>query len=287
MVNALPFAIVLGVIGTMAFAVYAAWSRIEGYLAKFVGSFAADLDRAGLRIPAERLGAIVATITVVLWLVAVIVSCTPIRCARSCSSRSLSRVTALGFRTWIKRKVKKRLKAFDDQLELALRLISSGLRVGLSLRQALVLVTEELADPAQTEFSRVIARSNIGVPMDVALDDLVRRVPSEELAMMVDAIQVQSKTGGNLAKILDHLAGTIKGRRAIVRKIGALTGEATLSGWVIGLLPVGVGAFIMIAQPSMRAALLNTQIGHLSIGAFIVLEVVGIGVIRAIMKIDI
>ena len=286
MVNALPFAIVLGVIGTMAFTVYAAWGRIEGYLAKFVGSFSADLERAGLRTPAERLGAIVATVTVVMWLVAVIaLRPDPLRAILFIPISFA--VAALGFRFWIKRKVKKRLKQFDEQLELALRLISSGLRVGLSLRQALVLVTEELADPAQTEFSRVIARSNIGVPMDVALDDLVRRVPSEELAMMVDAIQVQSKTGGNLAKILDHLAGTIKGRRAIMRKIAALTGEATLSGWVIGLLPVGVGLFIMIAQPPMRAALLNTPIGHLSIIAFFVLEVVGIGVIRAIMKMDI
>jgi tight adherence protein B len=285
-VNALPFAIVLGVVGTIGFAVYAAWSRIEGYLAKFVNSFASDIDRAGLRIPAERLGAIVATITVVLWLVAVIFTHPdPIRAILYIPISFA--IVAFGFRSWIKGKVKRRLKAFDEQLELALRLISSGLRVGLSLRQALVLVTEELADPAQSEFSRVIARSNIGVPMDVALDDLVRRVPSEELAMMVDAIQVQSKTGGNLGKILDHLAGTIKGRRQIFRKVKALTGEATLSGWVIGLLPVGVGTFIMIAQPAMRAALIGTQIGHLSLIAFFVLEFVGIVVIRSMMKLDI
>jgi tight adherence protein B len=282
----MPFAIVLGVIGTMGFAVYAGWGRIERYLAKFVGSFAVDLERAGLRIPAERLGAVVGTITVGLWLAAVIfIRPDPLRAILFIPIAFA--VTALGFRFWIKGKVKKRLKAFDGQLELALRLISSGLRVGLSLRQALVLVTEELSDPAQTEFSRVIARSNIGVPMDVALDDLVRRVPSEELAMMVDAIQVQSKTGGNLGKILDHLAGTIKGRRQIVRKIAALTGEATLSGWVIGLLPVGVGAFIMIAEPPMRAALLGTGIGHLSLVVFFVLEVLGIGMIRGIMKMDI
>ena len=265
---------------------YAGWGRIERYLAKFVGSFAVDLERAGLRIPAERLGAVVGTITVGLWLAAVIfIRPDPLRAILFIPIAFA--VTALGFRFWIKGKVKKRLKAFDGQLELALRLISSGLRVGLSLRQALVLVTEELSDPAQTEFSRVIARSNIGVPMDVALDDLVRRVPSEELAMMVDAIQVQSKTGGNLGKILDHLAGTIKGRRQIVRKIAALTGEATLSGWVIGLLPVGVGAFIMIAEPPMRAALLGTGIGHLSLVVFFVLEVLGIGMIRGIMKMDI
>ena len=286
MVNALPFAIVLGVIGTMGLAVFAAWSRIEGYLAKFVNSFSSDIDRAGLRVSAERLGAVVATVTVVLWLLAVLITRPdPIRAILYLPISFA--LVAFGFRTWIKGKVKKRLKAFDEQLELALRLISSGLRVGLSLRQALVLVTEELGDPAQTEFSRVIARSNIGVPMDVALDDLVRRVPSEELAMMVDAIQVQSKTGGNLGKILDHLAGTIKGRRQIFRKVKALTGEATLSGWVIGLLPVGVGAFIMIAQPAMREALLTTPIGHASLIAFFVLELLGVGVIKSMMKLDI
>lgn len=286
MVNALPLAIVLGVVGTMAFTVYAAWSRVEGWLAKFVNSFAADLDRTGMRIAPERLGAIVATITVVLWLVAIIVlRPDPIRAILFIPIAF--GLTAVGFRFWIKRAVSKRLKAFDEQLELALRLISSGLRVGLSLRQALVLVTEELADPAQTEFSRVIARSNIGVPMDVALDDLVKRVPSEELAMMVDAIQIQTKTGGNLAKILDHLAGTIKGRRQIVRKVAALTGEARLSGWVIGMLPIGVGSFIMLAQPSMRNALLNTPVGHVSIAAFFTLEILGVGMIRAMMKLDV
>ena len=119
MVNALPFAIVLGVIGTMGFAVYAAWGRIEGYLAKFVGSFSADLERAGLRVTAERLGAIVGTVTVVLWLAAVI-GLRPSPLIAILYIPASFALTALGFRFWIKRKVKKRLKAFDEQLELAL-----------------------------------------------------------------------------------------------------------------------------------------------------------------------
>ena len=77
--------------------------------------------------------------------------------------------------------------------------------------------------------------------------------------MLVDAIDVQTQTGGNLAKILDHLAGTIKARRSIQRKVRSLTGEARMSGWVIGILPVALGAFIMTTQPQMRVAMLTTR----------------------------
>ena len=76
--------------------------------------------------------------------------------------------------------------------------------------------------------------------------------------MFVDAIDIQSKTGGNLAKILDHLANTIKARRSIQRKVRSLTGEARASGWVIAALPVGLGVFIMATQPPMREAMFTT-----------------------------
>ena len=168
-----------------------------------------------------------------------------------------------------------------------LRLISSGLRVGLSLRQALALVIDESPEPARTEFARVVARASIGVPMDVALDDLVKRVPSDELQMFVDAIDIASKTGGNLAKILEHLAGTIKARRSIQRKVRSLTGEARASGWVIAALPVGLGVFIMATQPPMREAMFTTPIGHLSLIIFVVLEVVGAGLVKAMMRLDV
>ena len=281
-----PYAIVLGVIGTIGLSVIATWDRVERALEKFAGGFGADIDRADLGLSAQRIGAILAVASGLLWFALIVVLHADILTAALCVPIAFA-TAAFGFRTWIRAKVAKRLKAFNDQFELVLRLISSGLRVGLSLRQAVALVIEESPEPARTEFARVVARASIGVPMDVALDDLVRRVPSDELQMFVDAIDIQSKTGGNLAKILDHLANTIKARRSIQRKVRSLTGEARASGWVIAALPVGLGVFIMATQPPMREAMLTTPIGHLSLITFVVLEGVGAGLVKAMMRLDV
>ncbi len=105
--------------------------------------------------------------------------------------------------------------------------------------------------------------------------------------MLVDAIRVQSQTGGNLAKVLDHLAGTIKGRRAVNRKIKSLTGEAVAGAWVLGALPVVVGAFVMGTKPSMRDSMLYTGIGHVGLILFVVLEGAGIFTLVRLLAFDI
>jgi tight adherence protein B len=266
--------------------VIATWDRVERALEKFAGGFGVDIDRADLGLSTQRIGAILAVATGLLWFGLIVVLHPDILNAALYLPIAFA-VVALCFRTWIRAKVAKRLKTFNEQLELVLRLISSGLRVGLSLRQALALVIDESPEPARTEFARVVARASIGVPMDVALDDLVKRVPSDELQMFVDAIDISSKTGGNLAKILEHLAGTIKARRSIQRKVRSLTGEARASGWVIAALPVGLGVFIMATQPPMREAMFTTPIGHLSLIIFVVLEVVGGGLVKAMMRLDV
>lgn len=281
-----PYAIVLGVIGTIGLSVIATWDRVERALEKFAGGFGVDIDRADLGLSAQRIATILGVASGVLWFAAVVVLRPDILNALLYVPIAFG-IVAFGFRTWTRGKVAKRLKAFNDQFELVLRLISSGLRVGLSLRQAVALVIEESPEPARTEFARVIARASIGVPMDVALQDLATRVPSDELQMFVDAIDIQSKTGGNLAKILDHLANTIKSRRSIQRKVRSLTGEARASGWVIAALPVALGVFIMATQPLMREAMFTTPIGHLSLVIFVVLEVVGGGLVKAMMRLDV
>jgi tight adherence protein B len=281
-----PYAIVLGVIGTIGLGVIATWDRVERGLEKFAGGFGVDIERADLGLSAQTIGAILAVVSGLLWFGMIVVLHADLLNAALYVPIAFG-IAAFGFRTWIRSKVTKRLKAFNEQLELVLRLISSGLRVGLSLRQAIALVIDESPEPARTEFARVVARASIGVPMDVALDDLVRRVPSDELQMLVDAIDISSKTGGNLAKILDHLAGTIKARRSIQRKVRSLTGEARASGWVIAALPVGLGVFIMATQPPMREAMLSTPIGHLSLTLFVVLELVGAGLVKAMMRLDV
>ncbi len=286
----MPLAIVTGLLATLGLVFFTVWdrvaTRIESAALDFVNGFGTDIERANISAARDRVALVIIITTVIVWLIGIVaVRGNPLESILILPVAFA--VVAFGFQFYLKNRAAKRLKKFGDQLELVLRLISSGLRVGLSLRQAMVLVIEESPDPARAEFSRVVGRTNIGVSMDVALEDIVRRMPSEELRMLVDAIQVQTQTGGNLAKILDHLAFTIKSRRLIERKVVAMTGEAKMSGWVIGALPIFVGGFVMFTQPTMRNAMFGTLVGHLALIAFVALEVMGIFAIKFAMKLEI
>lgn len=286
MVTAAPFIIVLGAVGAVGLFFYGFWDRISGVLVKLTSVFRADIERADLKVSSEQLAFGVGGLSVFGWLFFVVIA-HPSLLIASISLPAALLVVAKLCQTWLKGKVKARIKAFHNQLELVLRMIGNGLRVGLGLRQALVLVTEELPDPARVEFAQLIGQTNIGVPLNDALDSLVDRMYSEELRMMVDAIKVQSETGGNLAKILDHLATTIKARRNIQRKIRSITSEARSGAYVIGALPLGVGLFIIVFQPDMRVALFTTPIGHLGLIAFVILEGLGILSLRMLLAFEI
>ena len=182
--------------------------------------------------------------------------------------------------------VARRTKKFMPQLESALRMIAGSLRVGLSLPQALAVVAEELDDPAKTEFARVVGRTNLGVSILDALDEMAERLPSSELSMTVRAIRVQSKTGGDLADLLDSVGDTIKARRTLARKVAALTAEGRMSAYVILALPIGVGIFLTISQPHMGHSLMFTMIGHLALATVAVLETLAWIVIAQMLKVQ-
>jgi tight adherence protein B len=180
----------------------------------------------------------------------------------------------------------RRLKKFMPQLESALRMAAGSLRVGLSLRQALLVVAEELDNPAKAEFMRVVGATNLGMSILDALDELAERMPSSELAMTVRAIRVQSQTGGDLADLLDTVGDTIKARRTLSRKVSALTAEGRMSAYVILALPIGVGIFLVLTQPHMGHALLYTTIGQISLGAVAVLETLATVIILQMLKVE-
>ncbi|MFN2529295.1 MAG: type II secretion system F family protein [Candidatus Baltobacteraceae bacterium] len=182
--------------------------------------------------------------------------------------------------------VAKRQKAFMPQLELVLRMIASSLSVGLGLRQAIVLVTEDVPEPARTEFLRIIGRTNIGISILDAIDEMSERMPSSEMLMTARAIRVQSQTGGDLANVLNNVASTIQARRTLQRKMSALTAEGRISGFVILSLPFGIGAFICVAQPTMGHALFFTPIGQASIALAIFLEAAAGFSLSKIMRFD-
>lgn len=244
------------------------------------------LERAGIRKSPQEIAIALTAVTAVLWILLALV----MRPALPVGVLLLPLCAgAAGGAYWmyVKMKTRKRLDQFVQQLELALRLIGNGVRIGLGLRQALTMVIEEMPDPAKYEYMRVVGQTNIGISVYDALDNLAKRMPGNETLMMARAIRIQSQTGGDLGKILEHLANTIKERRRIQRKISALTAEGRASAAILSGLPPFLSVFISITEPAMGKALWFTGPGHVALLIVAVLEVLGILTLMKMLRIDV
>ena len=152
-------------------------------------------------------------------------------------------------RFWLGRRKNGRLGAFNKQLPDTITLIANALRAGSSFLQAIEMVVRESRPPISTEFQRVIREVNLGLPFEQALENMVRRVRSDDLELMATAIAIQHQVGGNLAEILDSIAYTIRERVRIKGEIKTLTAQQRMSGYVVGFLPIGLAGFLFIAAP--------------------------------------
>jgi tight adherence protein B len=153
-------------------------------------------------------------------------------------------------RLWLGRRKSGRLNSFNKQLPDTITLIANALRAGSSFLQAIELVVRESRPPISTEFGRVIREVNLGLAFEQALENMVRRVKSDDLELMATAISIQHTVGGNLAEILDSIAYTIRERVRIKGEIRTLTAQQRLSGYVVGFLPIGLAGFIYLAAPT-------------------------------------
>jgi tight adherence protein B len=160
-------------------------------------------------------------------------------------------------RFYLKYRQRKRLKAFNQQLPDTITLLANSLRAGSSFLQGIELVTREARPPISEEFERVVREMQLGVALQPALNNLVRRVDSEDLELMVTAIQIQSQVGGNLATVLDAIAYTIRERVRIQGEIQTLTAMQRYSGYVITLLPVGLAGLLFLISPSYMTAMVE------------------------------
>lgn len=160
-------------------------------------------------------------------------------------------------RFYLKRRQGKRLQAFKDQLPDTITLLANSLRAGSSFLQGIELVTREGQPPISEEFERVVREMSLGMALQPALSNLSRRVDSEDLELMVTAINIQSQVGGNLATILDSIAYTIRERVRIQGEIQTLTAMQRYSGYVITLLPVGLAGILFLISPTYINAMLE------------------------------
>jgi len=162
-------------------------------------------------------------------------------------------------RFYVRNQQGRRLIRFNEQLADMLNLMVNGLRAGYSTMQAMESVSKELPPPICDEFHRVVQEMQLGVPMQVSLENLLRRIPSEDLDLVVTAINVQREVGGNLAEILDTISYTIRERVRIKGEIRVLTTQVMYSGRFLSLLPLLVLAVLYVMNRSYMMEFFSPQ----------------------------
>jgi tight adherence protein B len=177
-----------------------------------------------------------------------------------------------------------KMQKFSNQIGDTLLLISNSLKSGYGFLQSMDMVAKEMKPPIQTEFGRVLKEINLGMTTEDALTRLPLRVNSSDIDLVVTAMLIQRQIGGNLAEILDNISHTIRERIRIKGEIRTLTAQGRLSGLIIGALPIGIGLFLLMANPKYITQLFTDVRGQMMIGYAIIAEIVAILIIRKIIN---
>ena len=185
----------------------------------------------------------------------------------------------------------RRLRAFNDQLGDTITLMANGLRSGYSLLMAMESVGSEMPDPIAGEFGRVVREISLGVSNERAMNNMHRRIDSDDLELMITAINVQHEVGGNLAEILDIIGFVIRERVRITGEIKTLTAQGMMSGYIVSFLPIALGLILFAMNQEYIGRMVfpnSTQpCGWIMMGIGFIMIALGFTAIMKIVKIDI
>jgi tight adherence protein B len=199
----------------------------------------------------------------------------------------------LGYGTWRGRdawldfRISSRQAEFLDQFTDALGVMANGVKSGQTVLQTLETVASDFTDPLRGEVHEVLQELRMGVPMDAALTAWAERMPLEDLEIATTALVVQRQTGGNVAEILETVADTIRQRNKLFKQIRTLTTQGRMSGWVLGLLPVGLFVAMFLIAPERTGLLISHPIGLLMTLFGAAMLAAGGYFIRAIVTIEV
>ncbi len=188
---------------------------------------------------------------------------------------------------YVRYRMAKRLKAFNDQLGDTLILLSNALKAGYSFAQAIDTVSKNATPPISDEFARAVREMNLGGSVDEALNNMLRRIESADFDLVVTAVAIHRTVGGNLAEILDNIAYTIRERIRIKGEIRTLTAQASASGKLITGLPIALGIFLYIVTPTYFRPMTTNFIGWAMLGAAAFLIFIGNLIISRITRIEV
>lgn len=180
-----------------------------------------------------------------------------------------------------------RFNKFEQQLPEALDLMVSAMRAGHSLNASVDLVSHEVADPIGGEFRICFDEQNYGLELKTAMNNLIVRVPLQDLKMVVTAILIQKESGGNLAEVLDKVAYVIRERFRLKRQVRVHTAQGRLTGWILSFLPLVLGLGLYAINPDQISLLWKREIGIKLLWASGIMTIIGALIIRKIVNLDV
>jgi len=180
-----------------------------------------------------------------------------------------------------------RLRKFNDQLGDTINLLVNSLRSGYSMPQAMETVAQNMPPPISEEFRRVGIEISLGVPLEEALNNMLRRVDSADLDLMITAINVQHEVGGNLAEILEIISHTIRERVRIHGEIKTLTAQGEITGYVLSGLPFALTGILFLLNREYMLRMFQTPCGLIMSGVAVTIIVLGFVVMRKVVQIEV
>jgi tight adherence protein B len=188
---------------------------------------------------------------------------------------------------YVHAKRKQRFGRFEQGLPEAIDLIVSALRAGHSLVSAIGLVAEESPDPIGPEFKICFDEQNYGLDLRIAMENLITRVPLQDLRIIVIAIMIQRSSGGNLAEVLDKASYLVRERFRLRRQVRTHTAQGRLTGWILTFLPILLGIGLYLVNPDTMSLLWRRDLGRELLYSAAIMTLIGALVIRKIVNMEV
>src|SRR5579884_1132712 len=185
------------------------------------------------------------------------------------------------------RKRKVRMRRFEELFPDSLEFVSRSMRAGHAFSVSLEMIHREFQEPLAGEFRRTFEEHNLGLPLEVALQKLSKRVPMLDVQFFVSAVLLQKRTGGNLAEILDKLAYVIRERFKLRGKIRAISAHGRMTGLALTCIPIGVAILMFYTNPEYIKFFFTDDVGNIMAGCAVALQLIGYGIIRKIVTIEV
>ena len=188
---------------------------------------------------------------------------------------------------FVYRKRKARLHKFEELFPETLEFISRSMRAGHAFSVSLEMIHREFPEPVSGEFRRTFEEHNLGLPIEVALQKLAKRVPSLDVHFFVSAVLLQKRTGGNLAEILDKLAYVIRERFKLRGRIRAVSAHGKMTATALSCIPIAVAILMFYTNPEYVKFFFTDDVGQIMLGSAVALQLIGYGVMQKIVKIEV